>query len=106
MSYLKNHLNKFIVGAYCVRPKPRHLKIFQKINTYFILALVSLTAAINNKTVNGILAIKIIVVFVLPKSGLPEVNSKAEPTPAIAVIQHINKNKQLIGVTKNNMNNI
>ena len=49
-------------------------------------------------TVRGILAAKIDPVTALPKSGLPEVSSKTEPTPAIAVTQHNNRHMPLLGV--------
>jgi hypothetical protein len=46
----------------------------------------------------GMLATKIAVVAVLPQSGDPDVSSKTQPTPAIAAIQEIPRNKLLFGV--------
>ena len=46
----------------------------------------------------GIVAARIAEVTVFPKSGVPEESSKTEPTPAIAVIQHNNKQTPLLGV--------
>jgi hypothetical protein len=43
---------------------------------------------------------KIIPVLVMPSSGLPEVNSKMEPTAAIAAIQEPSKKTPLLGVTE------
>jgi hypothetical protein len=67
-------------------------------DAYFILALVSRTAARKNNPLRGILSPRIIAVFWTPRSGCPEVISKMEPTAAIAVIQEQAKNKPLLGV--------
>ena len=63
-----------------------------------MLALASLTAAIKNNPVRGILNPKIIEVIWTPKSGCPELSSKIEPTAAIAVTQEEPRKKPLFGV--------
>jgi hypothetical protein len=74
--------------------------LFDKIGiTYFILALVSLTATTKNNTVKGILKAKMTPVVMVPNSGLPDDNSNTEPTAAIAVIHEPNNNTPLFGVT-------
>lgn len=67
-------------------------------DAYLIFARASLTAAIKNKTVRGMLKARIMAVVWTPKSGCPELSSKTEPTAAIAVKQDPPKNKPLFGV--------
>jgi hypothetical protein len=64
-----------------------------------MLRRVSLTAAQKRNPVKGIQARRMARVVVMPNSGTPELNSKIEPTAAIAEIQEPNKNTPLLGVT-------
>jgi hypothetical protein len=64
-----------------------------------MLALASFTAAQKNRPVRGIEAIKIKLVIVVPRSGVPDDNSNIEPTAAIAAILDPIKNTPLFGVT-------
>ncbi len=63
-----------------------------------MLARASLTAAIKNNPVRGMLKAKIMAVVWTPKSGCPELSSNTEPTAAMAVIQELPKKKPLFGV--------
>ena len=54
----------------------------------------------------GKLSAKIIVVAVLPSSGVPEVNSNTEPTAAIAAIQESPRNNMLFGVAMEDASNV
>jgi hypothetical protein len=65
---------------------------------YFKFALASSTANIKQITVKGILIDKITLVTICPNSGVPDVNSKIEPTLAIAAKQDISSKTPLLGV--------
>jgi len=67
------------------------------VNYWFALA--SRTAARKNHAPKGKLKIKIIVVARFPNLGIPEVNSKMEPTAAIKATQELPRNRELLGVT-------
>jgi hypothetical protein len=60
---------------------------------YYILALASLIAKYNKPALKGPVTPKITPVTKFPNSGTPEVNSKTEPTAAIAAIQEATNNK-------------
>jgi hypothetical protein len=65
---------------------------------YFWLALASATAAKKQITVTGVLNPKMTLVVSVPKSGLPEVSSKIEPTAAIAATHEPSNSAPLFGV--------
>ncbi len=65
---------------------------------YLILDLASLTAAIKNSPVKGVVSAKMMAVAWLPNSAFPEVSSKIEPTAAMAQMQEPIRNKPLLGV--------
>jgi hypothetical protein len=62
------------------------------------LFLASFTASTNAQTLRGKQATNTPVVKALPQSGAPDVNSKTQPTAAIAATQEIPKNTLLFGV--------
>lgn len=81
-------------------------KLFKQLNLatnppikfYFEFSLASITARIKETTVKGILTVKITLVTTCPNSGVPEVNSKIEPTQAIAAKQESSNKIPLLGV--------
>jgi hypothetical protein len=62
------------------------------------LALASRTAAKKQKILRGMLRARIVPVIGVPYCGVPEDNSKIEPTAAIAATQEQASKKPLFGV--------